>query len=304
MAGISSKAGGSLQNRFKFNDGTELQSSEFSDGSSLELYATNFRSLDPQIGRFWQIDPMADVTYEYAPFAYANNNPLTYNDPLGLLSDSSHPVELQEVKVQAKLKVPKTFLPYVNFVNNRPYSIASNKDWPLSFSRDRTNDLLDSWAMGLGAENRVYLPNHPMTKRLLNSDQVNRARVAFYKKFITDYKNGKSLVGQSIKTTSNFGIVGIFSAGFDLVEQFIGGMDIELVVDENNQNVLFIAKNTTGKTSAYYHLASDIERDPGKITPQGNLNQIYIWSEPIQNVMNSAETVQITDIWRDAHVIK
>ncbi|WP_338814120.1 RHS repeat-associated core domain-containing protein [Bernardetia sp. Wsw4-3y2] len=53
----------------------------------LELYETANRGYDPQIGRFWQVEPLADLFVGINVYQFGYNNPVSYNDPSGLSSD-------------------------------------------------------------------------------------------------------------------------------------------------------------------------------------------------------------------------
>jgi RHS repeat-associated protein len=68
-----------VPNSFLFNQGSELN-------SSIGWYETYFRRYDASIGRFMQIDPLAEQFASHTPYNFAYNDPLFWNDPSGAIN--------------------------------------------------------------------------------------------------------------------------------------------------------------------------------------------------------------------------
>jgi RHS repeat-associated protein len=77
MQGISSKAANSLTNKYQYNG------IEYNNDFDLNIGETFFRSHDPQIGRWLQIDPKVDKFFDLTPYMAMGNNPVSIIDPRG-----------------------------------------------------------------------------------------------------------------------------------------------------------------------------------------------------------------------------
>lgn len=67
--------------KYKFNG------FEYQDELGLGWYDYLARNYDPALGRWMNIDPLAEISRRHSPYTYVYNNPLRYIDPDGMKAD-------------------------------------------------------------------------------------------------------------------------------------------------------------------------------------------------------------------------
>jgi len=75
----------SYANTPKVNNFT-LSTYEKENDFGIGVFDAHARVFDPIVPRFWQIDPLSELSKRFSPFAFSMNNPLRFIDPDGMMA--------------------------------------------------------------------------------------------------------------------------------------------------------------------------------------------------------------------------
>jgi len=230
MEGISSKAAGKLENKYKYNGGNELQSKEFIDGSGLETYDAAHRIYDPQIGRFHQVDALADVSNNYSPYTFASDNPILRNDPLGLADTTTiNDGNVATVK-GIRHKPPPAFY------------------WPSSTNSDR-----QEWDRNEGIYYSRSLNNHSLNQK--GDPSSYTSHLPMYKRWHVVDQNYRAMQAWAIGILASPALVALSPTTLNLIIGTKTGMYTRLAIMSGDAGLQLLEK---GKINPIQVLGSNL----------------------------------------------
>ena len=242
-----------------------------------------FRMYDTRIGRFWGVDPLTKDYPMLTPFQFASNTPIWAID-----LDGQEPLYHQlidKIKREATAIVIKksqeVFTALINsIVNQFDNKVEEKKEQLLEKPITGTSLLFFEFVTGTGPECRYFYDNSELTKAMQDAPKVQEAWGLFLDKNADNIKNNKPLEALT-NFGASFGLKGLYKAGGDITEQFVGSYDVNIYPNEDNKSATIVITNTTSMKSFLYRLAPEYSREDFRLG--GNIKQTFIFTRDIPN---------------------
>ncbi len=256
-----------------------------------------FRTYDAAVGRWGQIDPLAEKYYGWSPYNYVMDSPLVFVDPDGRSVNNEYDKNGN--------KISNLGGDYVHFFHlsngdTRVIDVMAGGSNIIKGGerlirgyahRDKnTNywDIFQEFRTGTGPENSlIYGKDHPMNKELMDSYQMFLGIKEFNAR-----ADGKTKSGP---TRGTFGLLGYVRAGGNMTEQMVGKSNISIYELGDNRLVLITDSKSRSSWTLWPFDGDEVNtpRTNGSGPPQSNTNQTYMFilsSKELQDVYEKYET--------------